>query len=367
MIGDFDKECLREFLADVLRILLGVVDLRRAFKCPDPDHDDGTPSAMYYKDNFTVHCFGCGKTWDVFSLVGTVLGIAGFPEQARKVAELVGYRLDEETPGGRPRPSTFDVKEAVIRPPFDKPRAAGAQSCYEACGIAFSNLYLPENGIGRQYLRDRGFDDYDIGRFGLGFVRNPQFMMHQFRYFEPEAEGFIVIPFYDEGFVEANYCVARTISRGTVQRKEWRPKGVASPLYNEWMLSAALHCVYVTEGPFDAMALTKLIGKHVMALAGTGGANRLAQILYHEDPALRPEKIIVCMDEDEAGRKAADKICADLSRIGIPHGKLDPYPGGAKDANEVLVAGRGVEWDYEPSGTVVNGLVLYTRRWRDDG
>jgi len=25
-----------------------------------------------------------------------------------------------------------------------------------------------------------------------------------------------------------------------------------------------------------------------------------------------------------------------------------------------------VSWDYEPSGTIANGLVLYTTRWRDE-
>jgi len=332
MISDFDIQCLREFLADVLRILLGITDLRRSFKCPCPDHDDSSPSAKYYADNHTVHCFGCGKTWDVFSLVGMILNISGFVEQVRKVAELVGYRLDEETPGGRPRPVPFSVREAKIGPEFEEPREAGAQSCYEACGPAFANLYTPEFEFARQWLRSRGFDDSDVSRYGLGAVRDPRQVMHQFRYFEPEAEGFVMIPFYNESYGEADYCVARTIGVN-IQRKEWRPKGVTSPLYNEWMLSADLQAVYVTEGLLDAMALTKLTGKYVMALGGTSNAKRFAQVLYYTDPALRPDKVIVCMDEDEAGHKAAEKMCADLRRIGVPHEKLDPYPGGAKDAD----------------------------------
>ena len=368
MISDFERETLKGFMADLLRILFGIVDMRRPFRCPSPGHDDSDPSAHYYEDNHTVHCFGCGGTWDAFSLVAMIFKLDGFVEQARKVAELVGYRIDEDTPSGRPVPMDMrDVKEAVVKPAFPDPRDAGAQDCSEACGYAFGDLYAPGNEIGRRYLRYRGLDDDDAARFGLGFTRNPSNIMEQFRVYEPEALGFITIPFWNEDFSEARYCMVRTISRGEVRNKEWRPKGVASPLWNEWMLQAGLPAVYVAEGLIDAMALTKILGKRVMALGGTSNAKRVAQVLHHGDRALWPGKVVVCMDEDEAGRRAAAGIRADLDRLGIPKATLPPYPGGAKDADEWLMSGKGVEWEYEPSFIDLNGCTLYRTRWRNEG
>ena len=136
----------------------------------------------------------------------------------------------------------------------------------------------------------------------MGFARDPRAVMPQFGVYEPEALGFVVIPFWNASFTEARYCMARTVSRGEIRNKEWRPKGVPTPLYNEWMLTASLPVVYVTEGLIDAMALAKVTGKHVMALGGVANASRLASVLYHARPELRPRKVMVCMDEDAEGR-----------------------------------------------------------------
>ena len=363
MVSERERDDLRAMMPELLRERFGITDLRRSFRCPAPDHDDSDPSAHYYDNGNTVHCFGCGRTWDVFTLVGAIDGIDGFAEQAAAVAGIVGYRLD----GDDAAPPRKARRKHAPRPLFDAPREAGAGDCFEAVGLAFADLYAPGNEVGRRYLRWRGLDDGDAARFGLGFTRDPSEVMPQFSVYEPEALGFITIPFFDSReCASASYCMVRTVSRGAVRNKEWRPKGVASPLWNEWMLSAALPVVYVAEGILDAMALAKLTGKQVMALGGTGGAKRLAQVLYHTPVRERPRKVMVCMDEDAEGRKAADAICGNLASIGIPHAKLPPYPGGAKDADEWLMAGKGTDWDFEqrPAGAG-GGTPLFYTRWLD--
>ncbi|MBQ9043565.1 MAG: toprim domain-containing protein [Eggerthellaceae bacterium] len=360
MVSERERDDLRASMPDLLRERCGIVNLRRSFSCPSPGHEDSDPSAHYYENGHTVHCFGCGKTWDVFTLIGELDGIDGFAEQAKAVADIVGYRLsgDDGTPA-RPRP------KPKPRPLFDRPREAGSGNCFEQCGRAFGDLYAPGNEVGRRYLRYRGLDDDDAARFGLGFTRNPRSIMPQFRVYEPEALGFITIPFWNRDFTVANYCMVRTISRGDVRNKEWRPKGVASPLWNEWMLTASLPVVFVAEGLIDAMAINKVLGKPTMALGGVANAKRLASILYHADPSARPDKVIVCMDEDDEGRKAAEAICGNLSRIGVANGLVPPYPEGAKDMDEWLMRGEGSEWDFEAQPADCTGLVLYRTRWRD--
>lgn len=365
MVSERERDDLRAMMPDLLRERCGVTDLRRSFKCPSPGHDDSDPSAHYYEDGHTVHCFGCGRTWDVFSLVGELDGIGSFPEQARAVAEAVGYRLDEtpEARASRPRPKPRP------RPPFDEPREAGAQDVLEQVGLAFADLYAPGNEVGRRYLRYRGLDDDDIAKHALGIVRDPKLVMPQFSVSEPEALGFITIPFpADSAFSRVNYVMVRTISRGKVRNKEWRPKGVASPLWNEWMLRESLPVVYVAEGLIDAMALSKFTGKPTMALGGVANAKRFSQVLYHTPAGRRPGKVVVCMDCDGEGRKAASRMCADLAKIGVAHAVLPDYPGGAKDADEWLMAAKGSKWDFEEyEGSIPGFGPLYRTRWRDDG
>ena len=357
-ISERDIDYLRTCMALVLSILFGVTDLRRSFRCPLPGHDDSDPSAHFYADNNTVHCYGCGETVDVFGLVGAHFGIASFPEQVQKVAEISDYSLSGDDGPPRPRP------KPKPRPPFDPPRKAGGQDCYEACGRAFGDLYAPGNEVGRRYLRYRGLDDDDAAKWALGFTREPWKVHPNFRLREPDALGFITIPFFTgPDFDAVNYVMVRTISRGQVRNKEWRPKGVPSPLWNEWMLSASRPVVYVTEGLIDAMALAKVVDGDVMALGGVANAKRFSQVLYHAVPESRPEKVIVCMDEDAEGRKARDKMCADLKRIGVAHNAMPPYPGGAKDADEWLMAGKGVDWEFEERAAPPMDGPLYRTRW----
>lgn len=372
-ISEAERATLRAAMPEVLRELCGVTDVRRAFRCPSPDHDDRDPSARYYADAHTVHCFGCGRTWDVFDLVGMVDGVCGFTEQAHAVAEIAGVRLDGEGSAGAEQRRRGAQRTAAARPSgaaagFSPPHPAGAQDVSAACVRAFARLYEPEGDAGRRYLRFRGFDDTDIQRFGLGFARDPREVMAQFRVWEPEAAGFVVIPFWDADFAEARYCMARTVSRGRVRNKEWRPKGVASPLWNEWMLSAGLAAVYVAEGLLDAMALAKMLDKPCMALGGTGGAGRFASVLAHTPRDARPGCVVVCMDEDEPGRATAARIAGDLDRLGIAHAFLPPYPGGAKDADEWLMAERGGAWEFEFAERFPgDDRPLARTRWIDGG
>ena len=360
VISDVDRQNLRIYMPDILSERLGITDLSRSFRCPSPSHDDRTPSAHYYEGDHSVHCFGCGKTWDVFSLVGELDGISGFAEQVRAVADEVGYHLDEEAASrhAQPRVRTPRPKKAL----FDEPRIAGGPECIEAVQKAYENLFEPGNEVARRYLRWRGLDDADSIIYGLGFTRDPKEILPQFSVYEPEALGFIVIPFFTgPSRKSANYCMVRTISRGQVKNKEWRPRGIASPLWNEWMLSAGLDVVYVTEGLIDAMALTKLLNKDVMALGGIANAKRFSQVLYRTPRRLRPSKVIVCMDEDTEGRKTRDKMCHDLGLLQIRHAVLPPYPGGAKDADEWLMNGRGEKWMHYVANDSEDNPIFLTR------
>lgn len=363
-ISEADREALRATMPDLLYELFGVEDVRRPFSCPALDHDDRTPSARYYENGHTVHCFGCQRTWDVFPLVGEVRGIEGFAAQAEAVAEIVGYRLND---GGiePPRP-----KRRLLRKepePFADPKPAGGPDVTDICQRAYFNLYLPGCEAGRRWLRTRGLGDEDILRHGLGYCLDPRRIMGQFGVYEPEAQGFVVIPFWSQDFSHCNYAMLRTVSRGSARHKEWRPKGVTSPLYREWMLSAGLPVVYVTEGLIDAMALEKIVGKPVMALGGTSYANRLAQVLWHTEPSLRPRRIVIAMDADLAGRKARDKIAADLDRIGVRHSDIPAYPQGCKDADDWLMAAHGTEWEWERRGLGAcdEQRTIWHVRWRD--
>ncbi|GHT93105.1 hypothetical protein FACS1894122_07830 [Alphaproteobacteria bacterium] len=55
------------------------IDTRKNFRCLNPDHDDKHPSMSFHGNS--VHCFSCGVTYDIFSLVGIDYHISDFKKQ----------------------------------------------------------------------------------------------------------------------------------------------------------------------------------------------------------------------------------------------------------------------------------------------
>lgn len=47
-----------------------VADRTQQIRCPV--HEDRTPSARYYHEQQKIHCFTCGRTWDVVGLVAAM-------------------------------------------------------------------------------------------------------------------------------------------------------------------------------------------------------------------------------------------------------------------------------------------------------
>ena len=365
--NDAELEELRSATPLALARWFDVGDVGRPFRCPSPDHEDRNPSAAYYRDSQRVHCFGCGRNWDVFDLAGIAFDTTAFPEQVRRVAELMGVELQGNSP------SAMRARLArTRRPKADTSKAGRAglelidgRDASEACRQAFERLYTPAGAPARAFLHARGLSDEDIVRHGLGYSTHPQQIQQQFNVREPEGGGFVVIPFYDEACETVPYAMLRTVPAGSIRHKEWRPKGVRSPLWHEHLLTSPAPVICVAEGLIDAMAVEKITGVPTVGLGGASCAGRFGRVLAETPDALRPRKVLVFMDADDAGRDAARKIEAALDSLGIPCSAAPPYPAGAKDPDEWLMAMRGECWTHEAiEGSSCNPPLLRTR-WID--
>lgn len=104
--------------------------------------------------------------------------------------------------------------------------------------------------------------------------------------------------------------------------------------------SAALEAqqpVYIVEGEIDALSIIEAGGEAL----GLGSANRINALLEYLDAAKRKpvQPFIIALDNDEPGRKAAEKLSTGLKARGIAFYQYNPA-GEHKDANEALVADR---------------------------
>ena len=334
MISPSDIQALKERMPEYLEIVHGVTDTRKKFPVPWRAND-AHPSCKYAPKTFTVIDTAKGDAKDVFQLAAHDFGIDRFPDQVRKVAEVLKYgELGEDTSPIRKKPP---------RPRFDAPKDAGfgndALLMYaELMGDLFNN----DDGLA--YLHGRGFSDEKLFQNSLGYIPNKNCIVDDdgkplFTMPEPNTpKGYIVIPFpTDETFCRVEYAMIRAIPGDKPPvNKEIRPTGYSSPLYREWLLGASCSVLYIVEGLLDCLALEMLIHRPCLALGGTSLWRRLGQVLNATPEDKRPRKIVLALDADEHGIEADRKIASDLEYLNIPYSRL-PWPEGCKDACDVLL------------------------------
>ena len=89
------KEQLGDRNADLMQEILQMEKYnpqRRLGCCPNPDHDDHTPSCSYDPKRHLFHCFSCGYTIDLVSAY--MLDGTSFVGACRKLFEAAGYQYD---------------------------------------------------------------------------------------------------------------------------------------------------------------------------------------------------------------------------------------------------------------------------------
>ncbi len=80
------KDLLRKKLPDYLQQKGIAIDSE--FTCLNPEHDDHQHSMIYDPRDNRVHCYGCGKQYDIFQIVGLDYNLIDFISQFKKLHEL---------------------------------------------------------------------------------------------------------------------------------------------------------------------------------------------------------------------------------------------------------------------------------------
>lgn len=278
----------------------------------------GTGAVKVY-DNNTWYCHACQTGGDVIDLYQRNTG-KGFNEALEDLAGLLGITIDRseggtapERPRSRETERTSKEHEEAAKAPQDAPQPknrpkADFSAYYESCSAAL------EDPAAVAYLTGRGISLETAKACRLGYDR---------------TEARIVIPNSSSSYT------ARSIDPDREPRYK-NPKGATMDTFNEAALDLAGEQVFVTEGAFDALAIIEA-GAQAIALNGTAGADRLLKRLRD-----RPTKatLILCLDNDEAGRRAADKLKDGLRRLNISYSEAQ-ICGSCKDPAEALLKDPG--------------------------
>ncbi len=120
-----------------------------------PFHNEKTPSFTVSPDKQLFHCFGCGASGNVFSLIMQMEKLT-FPEAARFLSGRAGVTI--------PEPKTTSTAEDNLKERIYKLNLLAAR---------YFSYYLHKNKAGKkalEYLQKRGFKQEIIELFMLGYA-----------------------------------------------------------------------------------------------------------------------------------------------------------------------------------------------------
>lgn len=283
---------------------------------------------------------GGGSVIDLYMLEN---GIEQFSKAVDEMAGKLGIEIEPYT-GNRSTAAEDFAEEpegenlsftGEPEPAAPAPGAAAAP----APAADFTEYYrqctarLFESAEAIAYLQKRGIEPALAAAFGLGFdpqadpAGAPGAMGDAYRAHPCPR---IIMP-----TTPAHY-VGRSIDPDTEPAfAKMNNKGGKPGIFQTELLYTGAENVFVTEGIFDALSLLE-IGKHAIAINSTSNTDLLLAQLEKQ-----PTKstLVLCLDNDESGKKAAEKLKAGLQRLNISYVKAD-ICNGYKDPNEALTADR---------------------------
>ena len=157
-----DKQLISEIknsvnIVDVIGEVVQLTKAGRNFLGLCPFHSEKTPSFNVVEDKQFYHCFGCGKSGDVFKFIEDYRGVS-FMEAVQIVGDQVGIQVQALAPS-QSRPQQADGRQ-----PFYEIHQEAAK---------FYHAILMTTKMGedaRQYLYDRGLDDEVLRHFQIGLA-----------------------------------------------------------------------------------------------------------------------------------------------------------------------------------------------------
>jgi DNA primase catalytic core len=304
-----------------------------------PFHKEKTPSFSISADKGLFKCFGCGESGDV---IGFVIkhDKLGFPAALEALARRAGLDV-ERLMQDRPR--------AVPRPPADAlaPPAAAPGPLLARVVDLYHRTFC-EREDAQDYLKKRGLTDPDLWRvFRIGYADGSLLKTVPKTGGQRQAlislgvvtaegrelmGGCVVVPIpdpvsgqwtnlYGRGMKAPRHCYLPGPLRGVVNFQAAR----MSPE------------VILAESVLDALSFHQAGVSTAIPIYGANGFTPDHLDLLKREGVNR---VILALDNDDAGRKATDSLKEKLTAVGIAV-RVATLPAGIKDPNELLASRNG--------------------------
>lgn len=285
-----------------------------------PFHNDKNPSLSVTPERQLWQCFGCGEGGDIIKFV----------ELFDKIDFKKAY---EKLTGSGPKQSPEALKiNSSVKNEKQKPAlTAKLQKIFNRV-IEFYHTTFTESPEPKDYLLRRGIDnntlfsDYKTGCSNgtlLNVLPNDGDIIDQLKEIgilnDKGTEffyGCVTFPLYDPGGNPAGMYGRRINFKGA---DHLYLSGKRDGLFN-WQTVKTHKEIILTESIIDSLTLINAGIKNTVPCYGTNGLTdaHLNLFALHET-----EKVFICFDSDEAGRKGSESAALKLKSLGIEAGIIN--------------------------------------------
>lgn len=319
-----------------------------------PFHGEKTPSFNVVEDKQFYHCFGCGRSGDVFKFIEEMQGLS-FAESVQVVAEKAGFQLD------------IPISERQVEK-TSHPHQVLYDIHTEANKFYHALLMTTKMGeAARTYLYNRGLTDDIIKYFQIGLAPQEANYLYQHlskKYMEADLlnsglfntgnanmiydafQGRIMFPLTDEhgrvvAFSGRIWTEADLADKQMAKYKNSRGTAIFNKSYELYHLNQAKAAikkqreVYLMEGFMDVIAAYRAGLENAVASMGTA---LTAEHVRHL--AKFCKKVVLTYDGDKAGQAATAKALEELADFNVEivflPDQMDPDEYIAKHSEEAL-------------------------------
>lgn len=371
-----DKQVIEEIKnnANIVEVIGDVISLQKAGRnylglCPF--HGEKTPSFNVVEDKQFYHCFGCGRSGDVFKFIEEYQGVS-FMEAVQLLGERVGIQLampvQSRPQQASPHQALYDMHEEAAR---------------------FYHAILMTTKMGeeaRAYLYKRGLTDDVLKHFQIGLAPAERTYLYQRladkfeekdlldsglfylsdgNQFYDTFFGRIIFPLTnDKGQVIAfSGRIWQETDSQTAKYKNSRSTAIFNKSYELYHLDKAkkgtgkITELYLMEGFMDVIAAYRAGIENAVASMGTALSKE------HVDHLKRfTKKIVLSYDGDKAGQAATAKALEELKNFSVEVVRVPD----AMDPDEYLQKNSAEDLAYLLTKTRISPIEFYIHQLKPE-
>ena len=358
-MNDYDKNELKKHLQDYCDTFLEGTQKQNFYICPFCGSGTGShkTAAFHLFTETQFKCHSCQKSGDIFNLIMEIEHLT-FTQALDRAREL--YGSPDSVKPMLSRMVTIPKRETIIRLEPEKPTDEWQLSILPIVRRAQNVIFEDAGKKAREYLHSRGIDDQSIRDNKVGYIpmvrTNDWNVQNGYSYnipspFPGDERKHIAIPCG----ITFPYFMGGKLYKVEHRRlpdqitpdadKITQVRGSKPALFNA-DAAACDDCrrdILFTGGVIDAISINQTVGRwcnnEIMAVTfGSENIQGDADEFYRW--YVMPYRVVVGLDNDDAGRAAAKKLTEQITRARIDAGrtaaKMAFPPEQYKDWNEFL-------------------------------